>query len=205
MLVDNSITMEATYCVVDRSGSMVSCLLDTVGGFNLFLDNQPSGSVVSTYLFNNYITELHRCQAVETAARLSVSNYRPSGGTALFDAIGHTLELASNCTAESISIVILTDGDENASKKYTSIEINSKIEQCKKGGWNFIFLAANQDAIRSASMIGIPASGAITFDTKCVQTAFKVASDALTRVRAGDSQTVEFSQIERTASCPYGI
>ena len=195
-------TMEATYCVVDRSGSMASCLMDTIGGFNLFLDNQPEGSIISTYLFDNYVTELNRCQTVEKATRLTRSNYRPSGGTALLDAIGTTLELASNCTADSISIVILTDGEENTSKEYTLEQINSKIEQCKKDGWNFIFLAANQDAIKSANMIGIPEGGAITFDTKCVQTAFRVASDALSRVRSGESQTVEFSQIERTASCP---
>lgn len=197
--------MEAIYCIVDRSGSMANCLMDTIGGFNLFLDNQPTGSIVSTYLFDNYITELNRCEDVEKATRLTTTNYRPAGGTALLDAIGHTLELASNCTAESVSIVILTDGEENTSKNYTLNDINKKIEISKENGWNFIFLAANQDAIKSANLIGIPEGGAITFDTKCVQTAFRVASDALSRVRSGESQTVEFSQIERTSSCPCDV
>ena len=188
--------------LLDKSGSMAEIKSDTIGGFNMFLDSQPSEAVVSTYLFHNYITEISRCEHADKATRLTATNYRPSGGTALLDAIGTTLDLASNCTADSISIVILTDGDENSSKTYTLEQINDKIDKCKKDGWNFIFLAANQDAIKSASMIGIPEGGAMTFDTACVRTAFQVASDALSRVRTGESQTVDFSPIERTSSCP---
>lgn len=194
--------MEATWCAIDCSGSMANCLNDTIGGFNLFLDNQPKGSLLSTYLFDNTVKLFQTLTTVETAKRLDTTNYRPYGGTALLDAIGRTITIASNCTADTINIVILTDGEENSSKNYTKSQVFEMIEERKKEGWNFIFLGANQDAIKVAESYGIPQGGAMTFDTKCVDQVFRSTSEALERARSGATQGVEFSQVERASSCP---
>ena len=194
--------MESTYCVIDNSGSMANCINDTIGGFNLFLDNQPSGSLISTYFFDNTVKQFHRCEPVEKATRLSTVNYRPHGGTALLDAIGHTINVASNCAADVINVVILTDGEENSSQEFKKSQIFDMIEDRKRKGWNFIFLGANQDAIKVAQGFGIPENSAMTFDTKCVDTVFRSTSEALERARSGASQGVEFSQNERSSSCP---
>lgn len=45
---------------------------------------------------------------------------------------------------------------ENASHRYSSAEIKAKIRrQTEKYGWEFIFLAANIDAVATAEHIGI--------------------------------------------------
>lgn len=194
--------MEATYCVIDCSGSMANCINDTIGGFNLFLDNQPKDSMVSTYLFSNHTKEIDRLKSADSATRLTKTNYRPFGPTALLDAIGHAITIASNCTADTINMVILTDGEENASKNFDKSLVFDMIEDRKKQGWNFVFLGANQDAIMVAQTFGIPQNGAMTFDTKCVDQVFRSTSEALERARSGATQGVEFSQIERAASCP---
>merc|ERR1739848_720433 len=65
----------------------------------------------------NTTTRMQECESVETAPRLDDSNYRPSNMTALYDAIGETL---TNYSSERDNImVIITDGEENSSRKYT--------------------------------------------------------------------------------------
>lgn len=194
--------MEATWCVIDCSGSMANCIKDTIEGFNLFLDNQPKGSFLSTYLFDNTVKLFQTLTTVETAKRLDTTKYRPYGGTALLDAIGRTLTIASNCTADTINIVILSDGEENSSKNYTKSQVFEMIEERKGEGWNFIFLGANQDAIKVAESYGISPSGALTFDTHHVDKVFRSTTDALERMRSGATQGVEFSQLDRAESCP---
>jgi hypothetical protein len=194
--------MEATYCVIDSSGSMAQCIGDTIGGFNLFLDHQPKDNLITTYTFDNNVKEMYRCSPASEAQRLNTVNYRPYGGTALLDAMGRAITVASNCTADTVNVVILTDGEENSSKEFTKSQISKMIEDRKREGWNFIFLGANQDAIKVAKSYGIPQGGAMTFDTNCVDKVFRSTSEALDRARSGATQGVEFSQLDRSTSCP---
>ena len=194
--------MEATYCVIDSSGSMAQCLNDTIGGFNLFLDHQPKDSLITTYTFDNTVKEMYKCSPASKAQRLNKVNYRPYGGTALLDAMGRAISVASNCTVDIVNMVILTDGEENSSKEFTKSQIFEMIEDRKREGWNFIFLGANQDAINVADSLGISKNGAMTFDTNHVESALRSTSEALERARSGQSQGVEFSQAERSASMP---
>ena len=53
------------------------------------------------------------------------------------------------------SVVILTDGLENASHKFTKAHIKDLIETKTKEGWTFAYLGANQDAFSEAGSIGI--------------------------------------------------
>jgi hypothetical protein len=57
---------------------------------------------------------------------------------------------------EHTIFVITTDGKENSSQYYKKYQIKEMIKrQTEKYGWEFIFLAANIDAIEAASDIGI--------------------------------------------------
>jgi hypothetical protein len=182
------------HCVLDRSGSMADCVSDTIGGFNTFLKEQDPDTVLSLTLFDNEIKHVYK-KAVRDIEPLDTKTYVPRGGTALLDAIGCVIK--SVPIDETPSIVILTDGIENSSKKYSKLHINDLIEEKKKSGWTFVFLAANQDAIQSASEIGIPEHSALTFDTRNVSPAFRSASCGLKRQAAGEAQGVRFTQEER--------
>jgi hypothetical protein len=55
-----------------------------------------------------------------------------------------------------VIVAIYTDGYENASTRYTMEKINRMItHQRETYKWEFLFLAANQDAITTASQMGI--------------------------------------------------
>ena len=161
--------------IIDRSGSMESIATDAIGGFNAFLREQQQDTAdarLTLILFDDEFLTIHDSVDVRSVAALNDKTYTPGGSTALFDAVGRTIDqlgqrLAATPEAErpaKVVVAILTDGHENASTDYTQSKIAGMIEhQRAKYGWEFIFLAANQDAVASAAAINIQAADAVSF------------------------------------------
>ena len=113
---------------------------------------------------------------------------------ALLDAVGGAIHHIGNVhkyarpedVPEHTIFIITTDGMENASKRYSSQDIKSKIKrQTEKYGWEFIFLAANIDAVETAENIGIRRERAANYrQTKeGVERSYYAMSEAITSVR----------------------
>lgn len=157
--------------VADRSGSMWSIQADAIGGFNAFITEQKSGpgtANLTVALFDNHYELMQDRVNVQEAILFDDTNFVPRGGTALFDAIGRTvtnlIERKNKGEIDNAIVAILTDGDENASREYRAADIKKLIETCEKDyGWQFVFLAANQDAFATGSTFGISASNAVSF------------------------------------------
>jgi uncharacterized protein YegL len=167
--------------ILDRSGSMESMTHAAISGFNEFLAAQQATvddhgkqipATFSLILFDHEYLPVHNRQDIQTARPLTVETYVPRGSTALLDAIGRTIdfiggELANTPEAvrpSKVIIAILTDGEENASQRYSMGEINHRItHQTKKYQWEFLFLGANQDAIATAARMGIQARHSATW------------------------------------------
>ena len=155
--------------IVDRSGSMAGLEKDTIGGFNAMLKEQAElegEARVTTVLFDNQYRLLHDRIDIRAVAPLTEKDYRVGGGTALLDAIGRTIkkiravqkQTAEDYRAEKVLFVIITDGEENSSRKYSAEQIKECIEhQQEKYGWEFVFFGANMDAVLEASKLGIAA------------------------------------------------
>ena len=155
--------------IVDRSGSMAGLEKDTIGGFNAMLKEQAElegEARVTTVLFDNQYRLLHDRIDIRAVAPLTEKDYRVGGGTALLDAIGRTIkkiravqkQTAEEYRAEKVLFVIITDGEENSSRKYSAEQIKECIEhQKEKYGWEFVFFGANMDAVLEASKLGIAA------------------------------------------------
>ena len=193
--------MASIYFVLDRSGSMSTCIDDTLGGFNHFIKSQksdnPEGDMTLT-LFAHDFEDIYEKKNIKTIEKLTKEIYFPRGPTALLDAIGKTIKKAS--VSEKPMIVILTDGQENSSKNYTHSHIKDLIEFKKTLGWEFIFLGANQDAIQVGNMMGISEESAMTFNPENVYNAFEGLSCAVGRQVSGQDASVEFTGLERQAS-----
>ncbi|MDF1789861.1 MAG: hypothetical protein P1U82_28640, partial [Verrucomicrobiales bacterium] len=95
---------------------------------------------------------------------LDATTYVPRGSTALLDAIGRTIiELGKKLAATpeeqrpgQVIVAIFTDGFENASREFDVHKINDLITQQRNDyNWQFLFLAANEDAIATAAQLGI--------------------------------------------------
>lgn len=158
--------------ILDKSGSMSHLRDDTIGSFNSLLENQRNlGSEYPAFLttveFSNSMFRLHDRQNVEEVGNLTRQDYIPSGGTALLDAVGDTINYISEVNPENknkVIFCIITDGEENSSRRYTKEKIKKLIESKKEEGWEFMFLGANIDSFGEASSIGISKENAMNFE-----------------------------------------
>jgi uncharacterized protein YegL len=154
-------------CIIDKSGSMDSIKSDAIGGFNSFLKEQKKSTFdikMTLALFDTDYKLVHEGKVITDVEELTEHSYFPGGGTALYDAIGRTMDnvgsrlhrTPENERPEKVLVVILTDGEENSSHVYSNEKINEMINhQRDKYNWEFIFLAANQDAFAVGNNIGI--------------------------------------------------
>lgn len=160
--------------VLDRSGSMSSMAPEAVGGFNHFVEEQrklPGEATLTLVLFDHVYEVVHAGMPLTDVPALTEATYVPRGTTALYDAIGRTIAdaVARHETLDAgqrpshVVMSILTDGLENASSDYTGARVRELIEARRAEGWEFVFLAANQDAISTADTLSIPRADAASF------------------------------------------
>lgn len=145
--------------VVDRSGSMEGFKASAERGINSLLESQRSLSGKFT------MTLVQFDDQIETVYRTSRSlpNYTliPRGGTALLDAVGeeilrtdHDVNALSDAEQpDKVLFVVVTDGEENSSEKFTSARVKDLIAQHRiKDRWDFRFIGTEEAAWQGADM-----------------------------------------------------
>ena len=189
--------------VLDRSGSMSSVKTDTIGGFNEFLKSQkecPGEAVLTLAQFDDRYEIVHDGKNIQDVPPLDDKTFVPRGSTALLDAIGRTINATgarlSTMSEESrpskVIFVILTDGQENASKELTREKVMEMIKhQTEAYKWDFVFLGANQDAIQAGASIGISAGNSMTYAANPAGTrsAFRSVGETLCSSRMGGNMS----------------
>ena len=187
--------------ILDRSGSMAGYEEDTIGGFNATIEKQKKldgTCYVSTVMFANQSKVIHDRVRLDEIEKMTENDYQVGGGTALLDAIGRSIHHISNVhkyarpedVPEHTIFIITTDGMENASRQYDSSTVKRMISrQQEKYGWEFIFLAANIDAVETADRIGIRRERAANYrqDREGMRTSYAAMSDAISSVRCAES------------------
>lgn len=164
------------YVLLDRSGSMASMVDDVIGGFNNFVAEQQTlpGKVRFTVVQfdsqdpHDIIADAAPVKAVNALTR---DTFRPRGGTPLLDATGELIAKAMGRaeqrrvlgrSAEDITVITITDGEENQSRRFTLDQIRTLIGDRTEAGWGFVYLGAGIDAYGDAQRLG--------YDTRAVQT-----------------------------------
>jgi len=213
----NSVSdIQHVVAIMDRSGSMTGKEEDTIGGINSTLDelkNDPTPDIkvkVSIKLFNNKETMLIKELELDKVKPITKEQYFPCGQTALYDAIGNTIDYfmqkkINNTNAYKLcSIYVVTDGYENISKYYNQKTIKQMIENAEKYyDIKLFYLAANQDAILTAWEIGIGSDQALNYceTSSNVESAYRSMGSSAKRHASGTP--VGFTHIERSASYKY--
>ena len=167
--------------ILDRSGSMSGLESDTIGGFNSMIEKQKKEegeALVSTVLFNGESEVIYDRVPLSKIEPMTDRQYTVGGCTALIDALGSAIHHIGNVhkyareedrPAHTI-FIIMTDGMENASHKYTSDEVKKMVKrQEEEYHWEFLFLGANIDAVSTAKAYGIREERAVRY--KCVSEA----------------------------------
>ena len=153
--------------VLDASGSMECIENDIKGSFNTFLDKQreeQGKTVFDLFQFSDEVERLVKSADLALFKDDLMAKYTCSGMTALNDAVCIAIDTMGKEFAampeeerpENVLCVIITDGQENASKEFSTADVRKRIEhQQDVYKWEFLFLAANQDAFESGSALGI--------------------------------------------------
>ena len=160
--------------ILDRSGSMVNLVADTIGGFNSMIEKQKKlegEALVTTVLFDDEAKAIHDRLDLQKVPAMTEREYYVRGCTALLDAVGGTIRhiakihkyIREEDRPEKTLFVITTDGMENASCKYTYEKVKDLIETQKNKGWEFIFLGANIDTAKEAARFGIDQDLAVDY------------------------------------------
>jgi len=181
--------------ILDRSGSMQPMQEAAVAAFNDFIQSQidvPGEARLTLVQFDDRYEVPIASLRIQDSPQLTAATYVPRGSTALLDAIGRTIKdidtrlqkLPATQQPAKVILAIFTDGEENASREYTAKHISDLIHLYRtEKSWEFLFLAANQDAIASATQMNVDAQGAgnVSFSYKGI----KATGGALARkVRA---------------------
>ena len=185
--------------ILDRSGSMSGLEGDTIGGFNALIEKQkkePGKCYVTTVLFDSVCETLHDRVELQQIRPMTARDYSVGGCTALLDALGgairHIADIHRYARAEDVpahtTFVIMTDGLENASRRFDSATVKRMIRHEKeKYGWEFLFLAANIDAVETAGHMGIDADRAVNYhaDAQGTRMAYQAVCQAVKAQRCG--------------------
>ncbi len=194
--------------VLDRSGSMASVASDTKNGFDQFIKDQKAVEGKANLTLMQFDTEYEFVYKDKNIQEIEPLDFRPRGFTALLDAIGKSIaetgerleKIPADDRPGKVVFVILTDGQENSSKEYKREQINKMItEQREKYAWEFVFLGANQDAIKEGESLGISVASSVNYahTSTGVQNAFMATSRNVASYRLGASANVAYSDEDR--------
>lgn len=180
--------------IVDESGSMSNAKNIVLNNFKeqvQMLAEQASNNhkvKVSLTTFNSALSFVYEGVDVGVVKYLTESDYNPTGGTALYDAVGTTISKIKevedlNNPDLSILLIILSDGEENSSKRFNQMEIKQQITELKASGkWTVTYMGPNTVDLETTSNTFNIAKGNIsTFDVTSLagyQGASKTTLDA---------------------------
>jgi hypothetical protein len=168
------------HILVDKSGSMSDCIDQTINGFNEQIAKIKEMEVefpeqlitIGLTTFNTHVDHLYYMKPVEHAYKMNNENYRPNGSTAMLDAMAETMKQLSQLQQQSnegiqttVVMVILTDGYENASQRYSLKNVKEMVEERESlGTWTFSFLGATLGAVDVAEQMSIRRENSISFE-----------------------------------------
>ncbi len=175
--------------ILDESGSMHSIKKEAIDSVNETIQtirsaqkkHEEQGHFVSLVTFNDDVKSVCECVPVEEVKELTAETYRPDCSTALYDAMGMSLNALRRKVAEDdkVLVTVVTDGYENASREYSGKAIKALVDELKAQGWVFAYIGANQDVEAVAATISI--TNVLNFQTTSAGT--RMMTDRVNRSR----------------------
>jgi len=154
------------YILLDRSGSMQSLWVEALSSVNAFakeLANKKDGPAVDSHItlavFDSQeglkFDVLRRKQPALHWENVTDKEATPRGMTPLLDAMVRLVALAEADNPDKAVIVVMTDGQENASVEVKREGVKAALDRVKAKGWEVVFLGANFDNISDADSVGV--------------------------------------------------
>jgi len=204
-------------CILDRSTSIqTSGLVEkTIEGFNAFLGEQKKAvgkATLTLCLFDGGYGDaagggktyeiIHDRADIQSIPQLTKETYVPKGMTAMYDAIGSTIDTVYNQwkdaadKSDKVVVLIMTDGEENSSREYTQKAVFESIKKRQdEDKWAFVFIGANIDTMQAGGSMGVSAGNTLSYSNtgKGVNTAYMNMSASVSKLRSSNSNSRMYS------------
>ena len=152
--------------VVDRSGSMEGLKGMAVKAINQLVKNQskvPGDCNLTVVMFATETKVVCDSKPISRKSGVEIEVepftveklFSDSGGTALLDAVGETIDRIekSKKRSDKVIVAVLTDGDERDSRKFTPADLSKEIMRKEVDSWEFIYMiACDYTVTRSVAM-----------------------------------------------------
>jgi hypothetical protein len=194
--------------IIDSSTSMGSCKAEAQPAINAFIKDQANDgtdTVLTLVEFNTLANTIHDRVKLD---KDNVPEYtlQPRGMTALYDAIGQTVnKVGANLAAmneadrpNKVVVMIMTDGEENASREFNASKVKEMVQhQESTYNWKFIYLGANQDAFAVGNTIGTNVARTSNYDVQNFAGACTANSEAIRLFKTGFTADLQYSAAQR--------
>ena len=168
----------SVFVALDRSGSMGgekwTNAIDSLNEYVKGLQKEEISGDITVIAFDSdgmfggdvkaRLTPIAESADIAYFKRIDPDVLYPAGGTPLYDAAGHVMNLALEKNSKRTVVVILTDGEENTSKEYTQAKIKEKVKALEEKKWEVIFLGANFDVTTYTQNSGLASTKMRNFD-----------------------------------------
>ena len=151
--------------IIDESGSMGTIKQQAINSVNETIQtiraaqqrNENQEHFVTLVSFNDMVKTINDCVAVDEVQELTAETYQPNCCTALYDAMGMSLNALRKKVADEdkVLVTVITDGYENASREYSGKAIKALVEELKTKGWVFAYIGANHNVEAAAASMSI--------------------------------------------------
>lgn len=185
--------MQHDFILLDRSSSMASLWTEALGSINAYVkklagDKIDTGVTLATFDLNGAEISFDVVRdriTPPTWKPVSNEDADPRGSTPLNDAVGKIVALAKAGNYDKVAIIIMTDGQENASRELTVTQAKALLDECRAKNWQVIFLGANFDNASQAKSYGNAAFATVQSSTQNL----RATAGSLSASRAAYSST----------------
>jgi hypothetical protein len=192
--------------VLDRSGSMEACRAATIESVNAYLMKSRNEETLRDADFELAIFDTHSYETIRRSMLSAVhdvtkAEFEPRGGTPLLDAVGRGIDgLDKRAIGDKAILVIVTDGEENSSRKHTYESIKALLDERQKKGWMVMFLGAGLDSAQEGLRMGVPSVNVANIGLDEVH--LRASMDAMAETNASYAQAPTPAASRAYASSP---
>jgi von Willebrand factor type A domain-containing protein len=200
------VTYTHIVALADRSGSMGRIHEEVEGSFDAFIAEQRKltselSDTVTVTLWQFDDTQQEHASIKLVYAHIPLSDVPPMrivgrGMTPLYDALGVAITDTGTKLAnvpqderpDNVIFVVMTDGQENASKEYNSAQVREMVtHQRDVYKWDFHFIGVGIDAWDTSRNLGFAQQNTYSVAKAAAGQTYSAVADSVTRTRRGSS------------------
>lgn len=174
--------------LLDETGSMSTCLRETVAGYDNFIAEQREVEGECYLTLSKFDSASIRTPYVNLPLDMVPElTFFPGAATNLYDVVGERLTAILNQPRQGRSlVVVITDGGENASRKFNFRQVNDLVKRAGDAGVTFLYFGAGNAAHQTALDMGFPDHAIKKFDTANMGETMKTISAETRAFRAAN-------------------